>query len=208
MTTHSRFALSLGLAFGASVISSAVLAQQNFRQHDAHTHGHVEFNIAQDGHELLIEITAPGADVVGFEHQPKNAEQQQRVSDAIEQLNQANSIFELSSAAQCQIKTTSVHQSLAHDEPNNNHDHHAKHDEADTHKDHHDHHHEHEDHHDSHGTFTVTYHYHCDVLARLKRIETQWFRHFPNTNTISVNLLTDNAQTTTELSADKAVIAL
>ncbi|QSA19144.1 DUF2796 domain-containing protein, partial [Vibrio furnissii] len=60
----------LALSISAAVCGSA-FAHEEFRQHDAHVHGQVELNIAQDAHDLLIEITAPGADVVGFEHAPK-----------------------------------------------------------------------------------------------------------------------------------------
>lgn len=48
------------------VLSTSALADEEFRQHDAHEHGHVELNIAQDGDELLMEIHAPGADVLGL----------------------------------------------------------------------------------------------------------------------------------------------
>ncbi len=39
----------------------------------------LDINIAQDGQELLVEVTAPGADVVGFEHAPETAEQKRSV---------------------------------------------------------------------------------------------------------------------------------
>ncbi len=35
------------------VVSQFAVAEENFRQHDAHVHGHVEFNIAQDGQDLF-----------------------------------------------------------------------------------------------------------------------------------------------------------
>lgn len=68
MIMQHKLALCIGVAMSASslMISTATLANEEFRQHEAHVHGHVEFNIAQDGQDLLIEITAPGADVVGL----------------------------------------------------------------------------------------------------------------------------------------------
>lgn len=77
MLRKTSLAVLVGLSF-----SSLATAEEGFRQHDAHVHGQVEFNVAQDGHDLLIEITAPGADVVGFEHAPENAEQEQRLQRA------------------------------------------------------------------------------------------------------------------------------
>ena len=71
MNSMTKIATLVGLA-----LSTTAFAEEGFRQHEAHVHGHVELNIAQDGKELLMEITAPGADVVGFEHAPKTAEQE------------------------------------------------------------------------------------------------------------------------------------
>ena len=224
MTAKSHVTFSVGLVFSTTIFSVSAFAEDHFRQHDAHVHGQVEFNIAQDGHDLLIEITAPGADVVGFEHQPQTQKQQQHVNQATEQLAQANTLFTLNRGAQCKLEQASVHHTLgemdAHAKHDDHHDHdshkdHDSHDSHDSHDDHdhHDHHeHEteahHDNHNDGHGAFTVEYHYHCDDIAELKRIETQWFTHFTDTKMIHVNLLTDNAQTATELSVGNSVISL
>jgi len=140
----------LALSITAAITSTA-FAQEEFRQHEAHVHGHVELNIAQDGHELLMEITAPGADVVGFEHAPQNEDQKARLTKALNSLNNAESIFTLTSAANCHQEQTFVTHTLGdehgHDE-HHDHDDHAEHD----HDEHHDHdshaEHDHDEHHD------------------------------------------------------------
>ncbi|MGY3568599.1 zinc uptake protein ZrgA [Vibrio paucivorans] len=229
MNTKTPLAALIGLA-----LSTSVFAEEGFRQHDAHAHGHVELNIVQDGNELLMEFTAPGADVVGFEHAPKNEEQKALMSDTIAKLEQANNVITLTSAANCHIETASVshtlggddhsdhdhnhdhdhdhdhdHEKHDHHDDHDNHGHHDKHDDHGHHDKHDDHgHHDHDEHHDGHGSFTVEYHYHCDNLDKLKSIDTQWFNHFPTTESISVNLLTDNAQTATKLSKGNASISL
>ncbi|MCG9680961.1 DUF2796 domain-containing protein [Vibrio sp. Isolate23] len=202
----------------ALALSTTAFADEGFRQHEAHVHGHVELNIAQDGKELLMEITAPGADVVGFEHAPKTAEQEKALKEAVTRLEKADSIFTLASAAGCKVEHQSVTHTLGADDHDHDHDHdHEKHDgHHDEHK-HHDshdeHHNEHEghEHHDEHkgghGEFTVEYHFECDDINALSSIDTQWFNAFPTTESISVNLLTDKVQTALELSSGNTKIS-
>lgn len=136
-----------------AVASVSVHAEENFRQHSAHVHGSVEFNIAQDGQDLLVEILAPGADVVGFEHAPSNDEQRQTLEKAIAQLNAADSVLKMSSAAGCELSTAQVSHTLGGDEGHDHSDH-DSHDHSEHHDDHADHHdgHDHDSHdHDQHA---------------------------------------------------------
>ena len=219
---RTLISLCIGLA-----ASHSALAEEHFRSHDAHVHGHVEVNIAQDNNELLIEVTAPGSDVVGFEHAPKTPEQIKALEHATAMLNQPESLFAFSNA-QCELKFKSVSNTLEQ-EKHGDHDNHEGHDHHDDKHDHdahegHDHHddkhdhdaHEGHDHHDDkhdhdaheghddheghdhseggHGEFTVEYHYDCSAINKLDSISTQWFSTFTNTESMTVNLLTDTKQ--------------
>lgn len=209
MIMQHKLALCIGVAMSASslMISTAALANEEFRQHEAHVHGHVEFNIAQDGQDLLIEITAPGADVVGFEHAPENDKQQQTLNKVLEQFNQPKAIFQLSSAANCHLEQSDITHTLGVDEHHDHdHDHDHDHHDKDIHHDHDEHH--HSDQHSAHGSFSVQYQYHCDDIAQLQQIDTQWFKLFPNTKSISANLLTDKAQSALELKENNTRISL
>ncbi|GAB7219111.1 zinc uptake protein ZrgA [Vibrio comitans] len=224
------FALS---AVTIAVASASVHAEEHFRQHGAHVHGSVEFNIAQDGQDLLVEILAPGADVVGFEHAPSNDEQSQALEKAVAQLNAADSILKMSPAAGCELSTAQVSHTLSGDDDHDHSDHedhdHEKH--HDDHADHHDGHdhdshdhdkhadeHEHHDHdahdhseHDhsgGHGEFNIAYQYQCKDVSKLAEIDSDWFKLFSGTQTIRVNLLTDSAQIATELTKGNTVIKL
>lgn len=225
---------ALALVIGLSLTATA--NAEEYRQHEAHVHGHVEFNIAQDGKDLLIEITSPGADVVGFEHAPENAEQESALNNAIAALKDTNKLFAINQQAKCVIEDVHVahtlgeesheghdhhdhgghdhdkHDHEGHDHDKHDHDKHKDHD-HDEHDDHHDHdgheHHEGHDHeHGGHGEFTVEYRYHCDSVADLNSIDTTWFKQFPATESISVNLFTDTTQSATNLSKDNAKIAI
>ncbi|WP_299687470.1 DUF2796 domain-containing protein [uncultured Vibrio sp.] len=219
----------LAVVIGMTV-STNVLANEEFRSHSAHVHGEVEVNIAQDGQELLVEVTAPGSDVVGFEHAPETAEQKKVFEQAIAQLNQPEELFSFKNA-NCTLEFKSVTNTLEgdhHDHEGHEHDHdehkdhdHAEHD-HDGHKDHdhaehdhdghkdHDHaehdHHDHEGHDHSeggHGEFTVEYHYQCSDIAKLDTVSTEWFSKFSNTEKMTVNLLTDNTQTQEVFNAER-----
>ena len=191
----------LAVVIGMTV-STNVLANEEFRSHEAHVHGKVEVNIAQDGQELLVEVTAPGADVVGFEHAPETAEQKKVFEQAIAQLNKPEELFGFNNAS-CTLKFKSVTNTLEDD-----HDDHAGHDHAEgEHDDHegHDHaEHDHDDHSEGgHGEFTVEYHYQCSDIEKLDTVNTQWFSKFSNTKSMTVNLLTDSAQIQEVLNADR-----
>lgn len=203
-----------------SLSSISVMAEDGFRQHEAHVHGSVEFNIAQDGQNLLVEILAPGADVVGFEHAPKNEQQTDTLNAAITNLNNADSILKLMPSAGCSLVSADINHTLggdheahhadhendhdAHDHDTHAHDHHA-HDEEHAHSGH-----DHAEHHDdsAHGAFNIAYEYQCENVAKLSQIDTDWFKIFPATQAIHVNLLTDSAQLAVELKPAKTIIKL
>lgn len=200
--------IALGITLSLSGLAHA---EEGFRQHSAHVHGEVEFNIAQDGNELLMEITAPGADVVGFEHAPQNSEQEHKLEHAVEHLNKADHIFSLTANAGCKV----VHQSVSHtlgEDSHEGHDHHDDHKGHDHDKehDHHDDHkgHDHDDHSSSHGEFTIEYHFECSDINKLEEINTTWFKEFPSTESIKVNVLTDTKQAAMQLSKGEGKISL
>ncbi|WP_025542875.1 zinc uptake protein ZrgA [Vibrio parahaemolyticus] len=200
----------LAIVIGLSL--STVATAEEYRQHSAHVHGHVEFNIAQDGSDLLLEITAPGADVVGFEHAPENAEQEKTLQRAVATLEDSNALFAINPQAQCEIEEVHVEHSLGgqheehehHDHEGHDHDEHAHHD-HDGHEGHEGH--DHSEHSD-HGEFTVQYRFHCAQVGELSHIQTDWFNQFPSTESVNVNLFTDTTQSATSLTKSNTQIAI
>ncbi|MBW3697442.1 DUF2796 domain-containing protein [Vibrio sp. T187] len=241
---HSSIAMLVSLA-----LSAPVIAEDSYRSHDAHVHGHVEVNIAQDGNELLLEVTAPGSDVVGFEYAPKTEQEKTAIQQATTLLNQPEVMFQFASKAQCELTFKSVTNTLSKDDDHEGHDHsgehkhdhdehehhddreghdhdehehhddheghdHDKHEHHDDHKGHdHDEHKHHDDHeghdhdeheHSGHGEFTVEYHYNCSSIEDLNSVDTEWFAKFTDTESITVNLLTDKVQTQQKLTAENS----
>ncbi|MCQ1060919.1 DUF2796 domain-containing protein [Photobacterium sp. ZSDE20] len=181
--------VSLGLS-----VSSSAFAEDHFRQHDAHVHGVVEVNIAQDGQDLLMEIHAPGADIVGFEHAPQTDEQKAAINNAIKQLKAPESLWVFTANAKCQLVESLATETLTSQEAENHHGHDDHGHEHDSH-DHDDHGHEHDSHnHGAHGEFTAQYTYKCSDISQLTEVKTQWFTHFPTTERITVNTITEKGQ--------------
>ena len=183
--------VSLGLS-----VSISAFAEDHFRQHDAHLHGVVEVNIAQDGQDLLMEIHAPGADIVGFEHAPQTDEQKAAINDAIKQLKAPESLWVLTANAKCQLVESVATETLTSQEAEN----HKGHDDHDDHShDHDDHGHDHDDHddhddHGAHGEFSAQYTYKCSDINQLTEVKTQWFTHYPSTERITVSTITEKGQ--------------
>ncbi|MEI8609088.1 DUF2796 domain-containing protein [Enterovibrio sp. Hal110] len=154
MRTTPLFTLS---AVALCLSSTAFAESAEFRQHSAHQHGLVEWVIAQDGNDLLVEIAAPGSDVVGFEHAPKNDEQTTALNSALIALADANALFAVNSGANCSLEEKDINHTLAaskdNDHDDHGHDDHKDHDDHghDDHKDHDDHGHDDHKDHDDHG---------------------------------------------------------
>ncbi len=127
----------------------------------------------------------------------------------------------LSSQAQCETRDVLIKHNLGSEEHEDHHSHQEgeahDHDTAHAHSEHdHDandhqgHDHEADEHDDEHqhGTFTVQYQFHCEAIDELKQVDTQWFQHFPSTEKIQVNVLTEKQQSALQLNAKQTRISL
>ncbi|MFW7525726.1 zinc uptake protein ZrgA [Vibrio ostreicida] len=200
MHSIRKIAIVVSLTF-----STAALANQEFRQHEAHMHGHVELNIAQEGDELLLDIHAPSSDLLGFEHAPNNDQQHDILDKALTRLGNADSLFTLTPSAECKLVRHVVTHTLDGKEDENKSCQDGQdcyHGDSDSHQKHR------YGHETKHSEFSVTYHYRCDNPSELSEISTQWFTHFQTTKYISVNLMKDKAQSVTELVASHTKIYL
>ncbi|PSW15166.1 DUF2796 domain-containing protein [Photobacterium sanctipauli] len=216
MNNLTKLSLS-SLAVAAALVTTAASAEETFRQHGAHVHGEVELNMAKEGNQVLLEVNAPGADVVGFEHAPTNAEQESAIEDAIKKLKNAESLFVFSQAANCQLDQAMVDETLTkdshddhghHDNHDNhdNHDHHEGHDHDDhAHHDKHDDHKDHDHDHDGHGEFNAQYAFTCENIDKLSQLDAQWFNTFPSTESITINAITEAEQLSGKLQPGSTV---
>ena len=78
-----------------------------------HAHGRGYMNIVLIDNKLMVELTVPMSDLVGFEGQAQSAEQKQAVATTTAQLQDYNKVIELPSAAGCELSTAASVQNTA-----------------------------------------------------------------------------------------------
>lgn len=208
-------------ALSVAALMATTAAADDTRQLGAHEHGVSVLNIAIDGDKVVMELASPGADIVGFEHEAKSAEDKAAVEKAEADLAKPLSLFAFPADAQCSVDAVDAHLVVA-TEDEHDHDHgdhgHAEHaDDDHGHKDHgHDDHghkdHSHDDHghgHDDHdhaleaghSEFLAEYAMTCANIGALTSISFPFFERFPNAEEIEATLVTAKGQTSYEVEA-------
>ena len=121
------------------------------------------------------------------------------MSQALTQLEDGNSLFELPDAAGCRLTTAEVETDLM---------------EAETvHDDYEEHHEEedsgHDDHADEgHAEFHATYRFTCESPDALERLKVDLFDYFPGTEELLVQVISPRGQTVHEVTASDREIGL
>lgn len=190
MRTISLLALGLGLSLGAG----AALGQQ--RQLGAHEHGRGALNMAIEGARVSLELEAPGADIVGFEHVAKTARQKAAVAQAKKQLLAPQALFKFPGAAGCEVADARVDL-----EGGGEHEHEeakagsaaAKGPEAQA---------------GNHSNFHAQYAFNCKDPASITVVEFGYFQAFAGAQKLEVNVITAKGQTTFEVTRAKPRIVL
>ena len=89
-------AILAGVAFAAS--------EGEHREHEAHEHGRGMLDIVAEGEELVVEFRIPAANVVGFEHAPRDDAEHEAVRKAAETFRNPASVLVLPAEAECEIE--------------------------------------------------------------------------------------------------------
>jgi hypothetical protein len=188
--------MAAGLALAATVGNGSA---QEHRHADAHEHGRGILNIAIEGTKVSMELEAPGADIVGFEHKAKTEQQKAAIEKAEQQLMVGEALFKLPAAAGCVLVTSGA---VLEGE---GHDHH--HDDAKDHdKEHHD---DKADHAESeHSGFRAEYTFECKSPASLTSIGFDYFKVFAGAQKLDVTVITPKGQSKFEVSRAKPRIEL
>ena len=186
MRTWISFAAAVGFAAAAGTGH----AQQ--REAGAHEHGRGTLNVAVEGSRLSMELEAPGADIVGFEHKARTQKQKAAVAAANKQLAAPQALFELPATAGCALKDAKVaFQAEDHD---HGHGHGARHDPKEGtkgggrggakegHAD------------DEHSVFRVEYTFDCKAPASITSIGFGYFKAFAGAEKLDVTVVTSKQQ--------------
>jgi len=171
------------------------------RQLGAHEHGVGSLNIALEGATLMMELEAPGADIVGFEHAAESEADKAAMQAAMDQLGAPTDLFVLPAAAGCTVAEAEVEVlgAGAHgmEEAHGHGDEHG-HEEAQAEAEHG---HAHDDG-ESHSEFHATYRMDCAEPGMIDRIEFAYFDAFPNAQELEVQLVTDAGATGAEVTRE------
>jgi hypothetical protein len=170
------------------------------RQLGAHEHGHGTLSLAIEDQTINMELRVPGADIVGFEHKAEAAEDKTKIEKAEKTLAEPLALFGLPDAARCKIESAKV--SLAsEDEPDKDHDHDAHDDhtkealhEADAEA--------------AHSEFHAQYSLVCSNVQAVLTISFPYFDVFPNSEELTVTLITEKGQKALDVSREHALIDL
>lgn len=189
------FLIVASVGFGLSAIGAEA------RQLDSHEHGVGTLNIAFEGGQVAIELEAPGADIVGFEHSPESAEDRAKVDAAIAVLAKPLTLFALPAAAGCSVvaaKASLVGEDT--EEAHHDDDHGHGHDHSDDHAAEE----AHDDHADEavHSEFRAEYVLSCDDIQEIDRIDFGYFTQFPNALELEIQMISDKGSKGFEVERD------
>jgi len=163
------------------------------RQLDAHEHGTSTLNIAFDGGTLMMELEAPGADIVGFEHAAESDANRAAIEAAEATLSDPASLFVLPAAAGCTLASADAH--LAGED----HDH--------AHGEDHDHSHD-ETAEGTHSEFHAEYSFDCANPAAVTTIGFGFFDAFPGAQKVEVQVVGPNGASAFEVDRAAPTLAL
>ncbi len=186
------------LAAAIAVFVTFPLSAGEQRQFDAHEHGVATVNMALEGNTLYLEMETPAMNIVGFEHPPRTAEQQQKIAAAIQAFKTEPSMFVPNAAAQCTLLAADVQHSSAaavtDDHEDEEHAEHADHDEHDDHDA------------DGHAEFVGQFRFSCRQPGQLATVRIGMFTAFPLTAEVAASFLGPDVQTFMELDAGQPVL--
>ena len=184
------------------------------RELGAHQHGHGTLNIAFEGGAVVMELEAPGADIVGFEHPAENAEDRALIDAAIAQLAKPLELFVIPADAGCTVTAANValkgEDEGHHDDEHKDEHHGDAHAHDDDHKDEHGHKDDHADEAggDSHTEFHAEYALACADPKAIEAIDFVYFDLFPNAAELDIQMISDKGAKGFEVERDRPRLSL
>lgn len=89
--------------FGAGLLASVdAQAKKGHHHHGAHEHGAAKLSIAFDGLEGQLVFESPAADIIGFEHRPKNLLDKRKSEEGLAKLKSLKEVFVFAEELKCE----------------------------------------------------------------------------------------------------------
>lgn len=201
----TRPILTISCCLLGGLTAGTALAQVE-REHASHVHGRSEIQLAVEASSFELVLTAPGADIVGFEHAAADAAQQAVIDAALARLNDTDSWLSFAPAGACRVDEADAHTHgfKAAARESGDHDEHGEH--GHHHDDNHAHGDQHEGHDHAHGEFHVSIKGRCTTMPNAALIDLH--RHFAHIELIVVDLITETGQNRIELRVGNTRVAL
>jgi len=177
--------------------SLAFTAGASAQEQHVHEHGVGQLNLAIDGELVELELAAPGADIVGFEHEPATAAEKEAFASALAKLKNGAALFMFPDAAKCRLDEARVEsEDMSEEQHEEEHRHESAHE-----KDDHDEAGHQKGEADKHAEFHVHYRFRCADAEQLTYIDVSYFNAFPAARELEVQALTPRGQKGGELTA-------
>jgi len=177
---------------GIMIASTAAIAEEEHRELGPHVHGHGTLAIAFEADKVQMEFTAPGMDIVGFEHSAETDDQTTAVEKALADLKEPLKYFSFPTTAGSRVSATDV-KTVA--EEHEDHEEHVDETHAEGKagpKDHEDH----------HNEFQAIYLLICTDPAQISRIDFPFFDRFSGSQELNVTIIDASGQKVFEVSRD------
>jgi Protein of unknown function (DUF2796) len=186
-----RTACLLAAGFACTALGASA---EEHRQLGAHVHGHGRLNIAIEGKKVSMELEVPGADIVGFEHEPSTPEQRAAVAQAKAKLANALVLFGPEAKAGCELDQVKVSTKAGHEDE---HEHEAQapagHEDEAAHR---------------HSEFHAEYTLSCSSPSRLTSMTFGYFNAFAGAQELDVSVIAPKGQSSFEVKRDKPSLDL
>jgi len=179
------------LAAASAFAAFQASAQEEHRQLGAHVHGHGHLNIAVEGKTVSMELEVPGADIVGFEHEPSTPDQRSAIDEARAKLANGLALFVPAEKAGCELNQVKVTMKAEEEEEHGDHPADAK---------------EEGEHH--HSEFHAEYAMQCSSLSRLTSMTFDYFNAFAGAQELTVTVITPKGQSSFEVKRDQPSLDL
>jgi hypothetical protein len=99
--------LLLGLAGGGAHAEAPAQRHQT-----AHVHGVAHLSIAAEGNRVQAELVSPAANLIGFEHQPRNDRERETLNLAQANLEAGDSMIRFNTEAGCRLDSVAIESDL------------------------------------------------------------------------------------------------
>jgi hypothetical protein len=187
-----RYSSIAALFFLTGVAATLVYAEEP-RHHEAHEHGGGQLNVAVEQGTLMIDLSLPAMNVVGFEHPAHNKNERDQVAQAADLLRDGMRLFAPAPAAKCVLTKSEVESALLgnaghHDDENGRHE-----DEGEG---------------NGHADFDVSYEFNCHTPTQLDSLTLSLFDRFPGTHHLRTQVITSSGQAGIDLTDENKVLKL